>query len=467
MFDNDPSGLFYSANSCSFGELKPFKMKKKIQQLKAFLKNEIWTADTENASKFKKAGINFLRTLSLAFTSFKEDKLNIRASALTYFTLLSIVPVLALGFGIAKGFGLEAVLEDEIAKNLAGQEEAMNYILDFTRSMLGTAKGGLIAGLGFVLLLWSVIKLLSNIENSFNTVWDVDKSRSIIRKFTDYLTIMLLGPVFLIMAGSVTVFIQTQLSNIQENTMFNFATPVFLQFAKIIPFVIIWMVFTLLYMVMPNTKVKFKSAFIAGIVAGTVFQVFQALYVYFQAGATRMNAIYGSFAALPLFLIWLQTSWFVVLLGAEISFAVQNVKLKGASMMLKNLSISHQKKIALLIMKELTDRFREGKKAPDSEQLSSVISVPVFTVDFILQNLAESGLVSRVLLGEKEAWQPAVSLDRIDIVNVLNSYELSGSDHSKYIKNKTYHMLEDRMNKIQAHQKTAEENILLKDLNNG
>jgi len=337
-------------------------MKNKIKKLRSFLNNELWTADIEKASKPKRIFINFARIIDLGFKGFKEDKLNMRASALTYFTLLSIVPVLALGFGIAKGFGLEAILEDEIAKNLAGQEEAMNYILDFTRSMLGTAKGGLIAGLGFILLLWSVIKLLSNIENSFNTVWDIDKSRGIVRKFTDYLTIMLLGPVFLIIAGSITVFISTQIANLQEDTMFDFATPIFLKFAKIIPFIIIWLIFTLLYLVMPNTKVKFRSAIIAGIIAGSMFQIFQNLYVYFQSGATRINAIYGSFAALPLFLIWLQTSWFVVLLGAEISYVVQNVKMKGASLQMKNLSISYQKKTALLIVKELLIDLKSVKK---------------------------------------------------------------------------------------------------------
>ncbi|MCD4791805.1 MAG: YihY/virulence factor BrkB family protein [Bacteroidales bacterium] len=441
-------------------------MKKRIKRLIEFLKNELWTVDLDNASKLKQVLINFTRIISLGLKGFKEDKLNVRASALTYFTLLSIVPVLALGFGIAKGFGLEAVLEDEVAKNLAGQEEAMNYILEFTHSMLGTAKGGLIAGLGFILLLWSVIKLLSNIENSFNTVWDIKKSRSVIRKFTDYLAIMLLGPVFLIMSSSITVFISSQLSSLQESTMFNFATPMFFKFAKFIPFVIIWFIFTLLYMVMPNTKVKFKSAFIAGIIAGTMFQIFQNLYVYFQAGATRINAIYGSFAALPLFLIWLQTSWFVVLLGAEISFVVQNVKLKGASMQLQKLSISYQKKIALLIVNQLVNYFKKGEKAPTSEHLSSKISVPVYTIDFVLHNLINAGIVSKITKDDIVAFQPAMGIDNIDLVKVINAYEHTGDDFSNYIKNKTYRILENKMKNIQDFQSNSEDNILLKDLKN-
>lgn len=439
-------------------------MKKRVKKLIDFLKNELWTVDLETAPKLKRILINFTRIVSLGVRGFKEDKLNVRASALTYFTLLSIVPVLALGFGIAKGFGLEAVLEDEVAKNLAGQEEAMNYILEFTHSMLGTAKGGLIAGLGFILLLWSVIKLLSNIENSFNTVWDIKKSRSIVRKFTDYLSIMILGPVFLILSSSITVFISTSLSGLQDSTMFNFATPVFLKFAKFIPFVIIWMIFTLLYLVMPNTKVKFKSAFIAGIIAGTMFQIFQGLYVYFQSGATRINAIYGSFAALPLFLIWLQTSWFVVLLGAEISFVVQNVKLKGAGMQIQKLSISYQKKIALLLVKYIVDYFKTGKIAPTAEQLAYKTEVPVYTVDFVIDHLTEVGMISKVIQKDKIAFQPALDIEQIDIVKIINSYEKAGTDLSHYIKNKVFKDLEKRLNNIKEFQINSEDNIIFKDL---
>ena len=440
-------------------------MKKKIIKYRDFIKNELWTVDIDNASKPKRYIISLLRTISLGLKGFKEDKLNVRASALTYFTLLSIVPVLALGFGIAKGFGLEAVLEDELAKSMAGQEEAMNYILEFTRSMLGTAKGGLIAGLGFVLLLWSVIKLLSNIESSFNTVWDIKKPRGIVRKFTDYLTIMLLGPIFMILAGSATVFISAGLSGFKDSTMFDFATPLFLKFAKIIPFIIIWLMFTLLYLVMPNTKVKFKSALIGGIIAGTMFQIFQGLYVYFQAGATRMNTIYGSFAALPLFLIWLQISWFVVLLGAEISFAVQNIKLKGASMQMQKLSISYQKKIALLLVRQLSEYFSKFEKAPTAQKLASKTEVPVYTVEFILKNLADAGIVSEVIIKNEPCYQPATALENLSIAKVVNAYEETGNDFSYYIKGNMFKELESRLTAIKDHQYNSDKNVLLKDLN--
>ncbi len=439
-------------------------MKSKIKRIKDFINNELWSVDVDSASKPKRIVINLMRTVSLGIQGFKEDKLNVRASALTYFSLLSVVPVLALAFGIAKGFGLDEMLESEITKSMSGQKEVLNYILSFTKSMLGTAKGGIIAGLGFVLLIWSVINLLSNIESSFNTVWDIKKSRTIVRKFTDYLTIMILGPILVILAGSSTVFISASLSNFGDSSLFGFVTPLFLRFAKIIPFIIVWISFTLLYIVMPNTKVNFKSALLAGVLAGTIFQIFQGLYVSFQAGATRINAIYGSFAALPLFLIWLQTSWFIVLLGAEISFVVQNVKLKGASKQLKKLSINYQEKIALLIVRELIDCFEEARPAPTAQQIASKTTVPVYTVGFILDNLASSGIVSKVIADKKITFQPAMSATNITIAKVVNAYISKGEDLSLYIKNKMFKKLESKFNELKEYQEKSDKNVLLKDI---
>ncbi len=441
-------------------------MKSKIKQATDFINNELWTINVDKVSKPMKILVNFLRFISLGIQGFREDKLNVRASALTYFTLLSIVPVLAMGFGIAKGFGLEEVLEAELAKAMAGQKEALSYILEFTHSMLGTAKGGLIAGLGFVLLLWSVIKLLSNIENSFNTVWDIKKSRSIIRKFTDYLTIMVLAPILVIFAGSATVFISSNLTDLQDIKLVNVVSPLFMKFAQIIPFIIIWIVFTLLYLVMPNTKVKFKSALIAGIIAGTIFQLFQGIYISFQSGATRINAIYGSFAALPLFLIWLQISWFVVLLGAEISFAVQNFRLKSASKQLQKLSISYQKKIALLLVKKIGEYFSNAKKAPTAEKLSQKTTIPIYTVEFVLQNLVDAGIISKIKNKNNNVYQPAMSLENLSIVKVINAYEETGTDFSNYIKNLEFKELEKNLKAVKEYQYSAVENVILKDEKN-
>lgn len=442
-------------------------MKEKFIRVKNFVLREVWAVDTSEVSKFKRAYIGLIQIINLGVIGFRQDKLNLRASALTYFTVLSIVPVVALGFGIAKGFGLEELLERELVKNFAGQEQVLEYLLKFTGSMLDTAKGGYIAGFGLALLLWSVIKLLTNIENSFNTVWEVKKARSFFRKFTDYMSIMLLGPIFFILSSSVTIFISTQLSRISRGELFDFASPLFLKFAQIIPYFIMWILFTVLFLIMPNTKVKFKSALVAGIISGTIFQAFQALYVFFQSGATRMSAIYGSFAALPLFLIWMQISWFVVLLGAEISYAVQNVKTKGASIFHKNLSISYQKKIAGYLMSKIVERFEKGEKAYTTVELSVMLKIPVYTVDFVLYKLAEAQLLSKIDDDDNNlVFQPARTTQNIDLCDVFFNYDDIGNDNSKYHYNGEYQKISRNFDEIRQIAKKSSANILIKEFVN-
>ena len=437
-----------------------------VKQIKDFINEGIWIPDLIQESKLKRILIRLLRILVLAMKGFKQDKLTVRASALTYFTMLSIVPVLALGFGIAKGFGLEAVLEDEIAKNMAGQKEAFEYIQTFTRSMLNTTKGGLIAGIGLGLLMWSVMKLLMSIENAFNTIWEVNKSRAFVRKFTDYFSIMLFAPILMILSSSATVFVTTQMSNLTEGSeMFEFATPMVVFLVRFMPYVIIWLLFTVLYMSMPNTSVNFKSALIAGIIAGTIFQSFQGLYIYFQASASRYNAIYGSFAALPLFLIWLQISWLVVLLGGEISYVIQNVKIKAGVIRNDEISIAYQKKLAVLVTKIIIDRFSKGEKPIQLEEIAQEIKIPVQTANYIVDRLMVSGIISAILIDKNNiSYQPAESINNIDVNKVIFAYEKQGTDKSDFINKKNFSNLIKILDDIPEKHKNSAENILIKDI---
>jgi len=188
------------------------------------------------------------------------------------------------------------------------------------------------------------------------------------------------------------------------------------------------------------------------------------LYIYFQSGATRINAIYGSFAALPLFLIWLQTAWFVVLLGAEISFAVQNVKLKGTNLMLYKLSINYQKKVALYLLVFIIDRFKKGEKAPDIQELSSLTRLPFDTTAFILQNMTKAGIINKVHSDKNNTFQPAMDLKLLKVSKVLNNYNNFGKDYSKFIKTNIYREIENHLKNIYEFQSQSKDDILLKDI---
>ncbi len=440
-------------------------MKKKINKINRFFSTDIWTYNESELSFFKLRIIRFLQFLALAFAGFRQDKLNLRASALTYFTMLSIVPLLALGFGIAKGFGLEAVLERELANSLSAQKEALEYILNFVRSMLATAKGGLIAGVGLVMLLWSVMKLMGNIETAFNKVWDVKSTRSWLRKSTDYLTIIIIGTVLMILSGSISIFISTELQTIAEGSEISAFSPLVLHFGRILPYLISWFLFTTMYIVMPNTSVKFKPALIAGFIVTIVFHLFQYAYVSSQTYATRINAIYGSFAALPLFLIWLQTTWFLLLLGVEISFAIQNLRLKGEAFEHKRLSLYYEKQLALWLIKIVIDRFEEGKKAYTLIELSAITESPTYSIEAILKKLQKAELISITTSDNDETrFQPAQSSNNIDIHKVIKKYEILGEDLGEKIKNPMFKKLRNNMDDWYKQQKKSELNALIKDI---
>ena len=333
----------------------------------------------------------------LAVRGFEEDKCSLKASALTFYTLLSIVPVVAMAFGIAKGFGFEAKLQQQLMEKLQGQEEVIRRIIEFAHKLLEDTKGGLVAGVGIVVLFWTVIKLLGNIEGSFNDIWGIQKSRSIARKFSDYLSAMLLCPLLFIIAGSLNVAISGKVAIATRHIEVLRTVGPFIQTGlKLLPYVFVWILFTFVYVFMPNTKVRITSGIVGGIVAGTVFQLVQWAYIAFQVGIAKSNAIYGGFAALPLFLIWLQTSWLIVFFGAEISFAHQHARSYEFEPDCLQASYTFKELLALRITHLLIQNFQEGRPAMTTDDIESRIETPVRLVQQVLDNLVASGIISEI-----------------------------------------------------------------------
>ncbi|MHC4690816.1 MAG: YihY/virulence factor BrkB family protein, partial [Planctomycetota bacterium] len=323
-----------------------------------FLTEDIWRISLNEYSRTKSFFIRQLRVIVLAARGFDEDKCSFRASGLTFYMLISIVPIIAMMFGIAQGFGLQARLKEQIQTRLAGQEEIANKLIQFSSTLLEKSPGGIIAGVGIIFLLWAVIKVLSHIEKSFNEIWGVTTHRSFGRKFSDYLSFMLVCPILLVIAGSITAAIRGGILEMREDLpILDLIGPVFTLIIKFLPLCTLWLTFTFIFIFMPNTKVKFKSGLLAGIVVGTVFQIVQWAYFTLQIGVSKYSAIYGSFAALPLFLFWLQTSWLVILFGGELCFAHQNVETYEFEHDSLSVSYSHKKKLSLLITQLLVDHF--------------------------------------------------------------------------------------------------------------
>ena len=432
-----------------------------------FLKTDIWRMRLKDHPRGKSFLIRLVRIIVLAFRGFDENKCKFRASALTLFTLLSIVPVLAVMFGIAKGFNLQERVAAQVLERMKGHEEIANRIISFSNELLNQASGGLVAGVGIAILLWSIVGLLSNIESSFNHIWGVVKPRSLGRKFSDYLAMMLLCPILLTIAASATVFVNTQVRLIIEKVpVLKALGPAFWVLLKLLPYCTIWIAFTFVFIFMPNTRVKFKSALLAGIVAGTIFQLVQWAYLNFQFLIASKYAVYGSFAALPLFLIWLQASWLIVLFGAEVSFAHQNVETYEFEPDCLSVSCSFKTLLSLLITQRLVHRFCDGEKPCDASELSQKLDIPVRLVRQIMFELSESGVTSEIRKGEGRdlAYQPAIDADKITVKFVLDRLEQRGTSNIPVAKSGELDKLSDSLRQFGQLIENSPANVLLKNL---
>lgn len=398
-----------------------------------------------------------------------EDRVTIRASALTYFTLLSLVPIVAMAFGVAKGFGFQSTLEDFIIDNFKGQEEVLNYVIELSYSILDGVQGGLLAGIGLVILIWSVMQVLTNIENSFNAIWQIKKPRSFFRKLADYLSIMLVAPLLIIISSSVMFYISKQVEIAEGGSsviMFQVITPFITKLLMAVPYLLMGLVFTLVYMIMPNTKVQFKYALIAGVIAGVGFQLVQWAYINFQVGVTKYSAIYGTFAALPLFLVWLQISWLIVLLGAEISFAYQNVdkyEIEAASRQISN----HNKRVlSLLIAHYAVKKFEKGDPPPVSTEMGNELGIPIRLVRDILYDMVQARiLVETITESPKEkGYQPAIDINKITIQFVSQKLDDLGGSKQMAKDSKIHTRINELYDEIFKTLSSSPTNMTLKDI---
>ena len=431
-----------------------------------FFKRNLWIISLEEMGRFKRFLLKQLRIIVLAIRGFMRDKCPLHASALTYYSMLSIVPLAALAFGISKGFGMQDRLRQKLLEELPEHKDVVEWILTFANSLLQVSRSGLIAGIGIILLIWASIRVLGNIEESLNNIWSVKRARSFIRKFSDYLSIMLIGPIIFLVSSSVAVYIRTEVVGLTQTVdVLNVMDPVIIFLLRLIPYVLIWLLFTLTYMIIPNTRVNFKSAIYGAVIAGTLYQFVQVLYIGFQIGAAKYSAIYGSFAAFPLFLIWLQISWFIVLFGAELSYAFQNVPAYIFEKESGQISGFYKKILALNIAYIIIKNFESGQKPFTTKQIAQESEIPENIAREIVGDLNNSGIFSRVSKGKRGyAYQPASDINNLTIQDVLLALENKGKDSEQFSGTELKTNLVMRLQKFDALLKEDSQNVLLKDV---
>lgn len=295
----------------------------KTYRLKRFFKDDIWTLNHEELSRAKAQFVKYLKVMLITIRTFSSQKIGFQAVALSFFSTMSVVPFIAIAFAITDGFGLADRLKGFLYAYFDNSQDTINMVLGFAQNIINTAQSSAMGLISALIFVWVVIWMMMSVERVFNNVWQVQKSRNLIKRLTVIFAMLFLSPFILIIffAGS---FLYTHLldyigMDVEELTVFK-TILTWLLFASIAA-----ITFSATYKFIPNAEVKYGNAFRAAVPAAIAFTVMQYMYLETQVFVTRLNAIYGAFAAVPLFMIWLNIGWFIILIGAELSYAFQHV----------------------------------------------------------------------------------------------------------------------------------------------
>lgn len=319
------------------------------------------------------------------------------ASNLTYSSLLAIVPIMAVVFAIARGFGYSILIEKWFTTTMASQPEVAEILITFVNSYLKHTQKGVFLGIGLVFMLWTVLMLISNIEKAFNDIWQVKRQRSIFRTVTDYITLLFLIPVVIVISSGLSIWVTALNHQLHDVVVIGPAMALIIELS---PYVLLSTAFTALYTFMPNTKVRLRSAIVPGIIAGVSMQLFQLVYINSQIWISNYNAIYGSFAVLPFFLLWMQTSWIICLVGAEISFCRQNAE-DFYSFKPQEPSFNSRLKMSWRIMELVGERFSAGEAALTALEIKKRIGIPMRSVNTLLYDLQRIHFIAEMVHDEK------------------------------------------------------------------
>ena len=383
----------------------------------------------------------------------------VRSAALTFYTLISIVPILALVFAVVKGFGLLDGLIDDLYALFPQNVEVLDYMVEFARKALANTQGGLIALVSVVTLFWAVIRVFGSVESAFNNIWEVQSSRNIARQYLNYIVIAMVAPILWLVASTMGGYLLRFFD--AGNTFLG------ILLSKLSALVIIWGSFTLIYAGVPNTKVLWRSAFMAGIVAGTVFMLFQWGYLYLQGWMTSYNAIYGSFAALPLFLLWLQISWEILLFGGELSFAYQNIDRFAEERESLGISNDRRRRIILAVMLQVVHRFRENEGALPVDELRRRLSLPTRIVNDVLHQLVRTGLLIEIRNPDDDrevAFAPGRDIHEMTLYNIFRTIDNYSSPRLSFAATEETRRIDRALDELQTACRTAGDRLRRIDL---
>jgi membrane protein len=434
-----------------------------IERIYSFILYDIWRKTEHELSRTKRFIYSLVKIVILAIRGFINNHLNIKASALTYSILFAIIPIFALIIGIGKGFGVEKLIENSLEKTFIAQANMIPVVMKAVGRYLDSTNSGLFIGIGLAVLIVTVMNFFIQVEAAFNSIWQVKKSRSVLRQFTMYISTMLIIPILIVFSSGLSIYINTALSHSVFTQLLN---PLFRFSVQFTPYFVNWILFTLLYLVIPNTRVKLMNALIAGVLAGSAFQFFQIIYINGQVYLSRYDIVYGSFAAIPLLLLWLQISCLIVLLGAEISYAAQNLQNYNYEVDTNNISNRYKNYLTLYITFLIVKQFENLKPPLSSDQIAKDYRLPIRLVNQILSKLVEVSILIEVFndRSKKKTYQPAFDINKMTVNLLHEKIDCYGSEFFVNDKNPILDNLWIKTEEMRRKTKEFSENILIKDL---
>ncbi|MCQ2346895.1 MAG: YihY/virulence factor BrkB family protein [Paludibacteraceae bacterium] len=403
-----------------------------------FIKYDLWRITTDELGKGKKILFSILKTVILVVRGFIDKELNIRANALTYSLMFAIVPILAMVLAIAKGFGFDAIIQDKLNSSFLAETNIVPTIMEFVDRYLATAQGGAFIGVGLVILLVAVYTFFRQAEMAFNGIWNVSKTRNILRQLTTYIAILFFIPVFIIVTSGISVFFNSASTTLPFLTFLENFRAGFIRFMQ---FAMVWACFTLMYWGIPNTKVRFLSALIPGILIGSLFQAMQMLGVYILVWLSRTSIVYGAFASIPILLMFLQWTCLMILMGAEMSFAIQNNEDFNYEHDLERMSRRYKDFVTLYILSMIIRRYNNGETALTAHEIARQEHLPVRLVNQLTSRLLEIKILNPTWVENKEdpGLIPARGTQTITVSMVSDCIDRQGTE--AFISNPSDEML--------------------------
>jgi membrane protein len=405
--------------------------------------------------------VRALKTLNLSFRSVMDNNLQALACALTYRIFLALVPALALMFAIARGFGFQNLIQSELMDYFPAQRTAIETALTFVDSYLAQSSEGLFVGIGIVILLWTLISLVGAMEAAFNGIWCVKHGRTYWRKITDYTAMFLILPILMVCSSGLTAMVNTSITTYLPSM--STAVKVLLDVASV---VVTWLFFTAIYILVPNVKVKFANAFIAGVVAGIAYQVLQALFVSGQIYVSKYNAVYGGFAFLPLLLVWMQLVWLTTLAGAVVCYSSQSISLYAFTNDVNSISTDYRRRVGVSVMAVVAQRYKQGLPPLTLNDMEQSFSIPLRLLSGLISDLEDVHLINRVIPEinkdtEIVAYQPAKDVSTITVGEVMQAFDTLGATDFVPDFNKNFATIDNCVRSIEEKAKANGSTLLL------